>query len=355
MQNNQLTSISGSTNLPPNVTLWLEGNPMCPNNNTLVQVCGSKSDSSINGNFSVSCPVKGCPPSYEYNVDSYPSEYMEKFLTLALKCCKDAPDERPKMAEVARELENMCSMLPETNAVEAEHGTSGYGRIISSSQPSSSTRRTPFVSEDVSVQLISNLILDASDIYRSLRNCNLQGPIPDLSTIPQLTYVDMQNNQLTSISGSTNLPPNVTLWLEGNPMCPNNNTLVQVCGSKSDSSINGNFSVSCPVKGCPPSYEYNVDSYPSEYMEKFLTLALKCCKDAPDERPKMAEVARELENMCSMLPETNAVEAEHGTSGYGRIISSSQPSSSTRRTPFVSEDVSGSDLISGKIPTIRPR
>jgi len=31
---------------------------MCPNNNTLVQVCGSKSDSSINGNFSVSCPSK---------------------------------------------------------------------------------------------------------------------------------------------------------------------------------------------------------------------------------------------------------------------------------------------------------
>jgi len=49
----------------------LEGNPMCPNNNTLVQVCGSKSDSSINGNFSVSCPVKGCPPSYEYNVDCF--------------------------------------------------------------------------------------------------------------------------------------------------------------------------------------------------------------------------------------------------------------------------------------------
>lgn len=98
-----------------------------------------------------------------------------------------------------------------------------------------------------------------------------------------------------------------------------------------------------------------IGSYPSEYVEKFVTLALKCCKDAPDERPKMAEVVREIENMCSMLPETNDVEAEHGRSGYGRIISSSQPSSSTSRTPFVSEDVSGSDLVSGKIPTIRPR
>jgi len=97
-----------------------------------------------------------------------------------------------------------------------------------------------------------------------------------------------------------------------------------------------------------------IGSYPSEYVEKFLTLALKCCKDAPDERPKIAEVARELENICSMLPETNTVEAEHGTSGSGRIFSS-QPSSSATRTPFVSEDVSGSDLVSGKMPTIRPR
>jgi len=83
-------------------------------------------------------------------------------------------------------------------------------------------------------------------------------------------------------------------------------------------------------------------------------IGLKCCKDTADERPKMAEVARELENMCSMLPETKAVEAEYATSGSGRKFSS-QPSSSTGRTPFVSEDVSGSDLISGKIPTIRPR
>ncbi|RDX76520.1 putative LRR receptor-like serine/threonine-protein kinase, partial [Mucuna pruriens] len=86
-----------------------------------------------------------------------------------------------------------------------------------------------------------------------------------------------------------------------------------------------------------------IESYPSECVEKFFTLALKCCKDAPDERPKMAEVARELENICSMLPETDAVEAEKVTSDSGRIFSS-QPSSSTTRTPFISEDVSGSDL-----------
>ena len=49
----------------------LEGNPMCSNNNTLAQFCGSESDSSINGNFSVSCPTQACPPPYEYTVDCF--------------------------------------------------------------------------------------------------------------------------------------------------------------------------------------------------------------------------------------------------------------------------------------------
>jgi len=31
--------------------------------------------------------------------------------TLALKCCKDSTDERPKMTEVARKLKYICSML----------------------------------------------------------------------------------------------------------------------------------------------------------------------------------------------------------------------------------------------------
>ncbi|RDX76521.1 putative LRR receptor-like serine/threonine-protein kinase, partial [Mucuna pruriens] len=100
-----------------------------------------------------------------------------------------------------------------------------------------------------------------------------------------------------------------------------------------------------------------IESYPSEYVEKFLTLALKCCKDEPDERPKMLEVARELEYICSMLPESDTKGAEYVTiaSDSSGAIFSSQPSSSTINTPFISGDVSGSDLASGSIPTIKPR
>lgn len=95
--------------------------------------------------------------------------------------------------------------------------------------------------------------------------------------------------------------------------------------------------------------------YPPEYVEKFLTLALKCCKDAPDERPKMTEVARELEIILSMMPEYDSKGAEYSNSDSGSgTIFSSQPSSSNIRTPFIS-NVSGSELVSGDIPIIRPR
>ncbi|KAL2347702.1 hypothetical protein Fmac_001702 [Flemingia macrophylla] len=89
-----------------------------------------------------------------------------------------------------------------------------------------------------------------------------------------------------------------------------------------------------------------------EYAERFLTLALKCCKDSPDERPKMAEVARELEYMCSMLPESDIKGTEYVTSDSSGTIFSSQPSSSTIKTPFISGDVSGSDLVSGKFENV---
>lgn len=96
-------------------------------------------------------------------------------------------------------------------------------------------------------------------------------------------------------------------------------------------------------------------SYPSEHVEKFLSLALKCCEDEPDARPKMAEVVRELENMWSMMPDSEIRKAESITSDSGKASSTTPSSSSAIRTPFVSGDVSGSDLISGVIPSIKPR
>ncbi|XP_059429372.1 probable LRR receptor-like serine/threonine-protein kinase At1g06840 isoform X2 [Corylus avellana] len=169
----------------------------------------------------------------------------------------------------------------------------------------------------------------------SLRNCNLHGPIPDLSQIPNLLYLDLssnrlngsippnwlfknittidlsnnnltgtvppnfsglphlqklsiannalsgsvpstiwlsrtlnemeslkvelQNNKLSDITGSTIVPPNVTVWLQGNPLCSTTN-LVQLCRSESEDENNSqsstNTTSNCPYQGCPPPYEY---------------------------------------------------------------------------------------------------
>lgn len=95
-------------------------------------------------------------------------------------------------------------------------------------------------------------------------------------------------------------------------------------------------------------------SYPSECVEKFVTLALKCCREDTDERPSMAEVVRELENIRQMMPETDSKIIDSIDIEAGKNVSSPS-SSSTTKNPYVSSDISGSDLVSGVIPTIAPR
>nr|GEW19376.1 probable LRR receptor-like serine/threonine-protein kinase At1g06840 [Tanacetum cinerariifolium] len=95
-------------------------------------------------------------------------------------------------------------------------------------------------------------------------------------------------------------------------------------------------------------------SYPSECVEKFVTLALKCCKEDTDERPSMAEVVRELENIWQMMPESELPTHDLISTDPGKNVSSPS-SSSTTKNPYVSSDISGSDLVSGVIPTIAPR
>ncbi|KAM5582929.1 putative LRR receptor-like serine/threonine-protein kinase [Rosa sericea] len=97
-------------------------------------------------------------------------------------------------------------------------------------------------------------------------------------------------------------------------------------------------------------------SYPSDCVEKFLSLALKCCQDETDARPSMAEVVRELENIWFMMPETDSRTTESVlSSSTGKVVSDSPSSSNAGKNPYVSSDVSGSDLVSGVIPTITPR
>ena len=96
-------------------------------------------------------------------------------------------------------------------------------------------------------------------------------------------------------------------------------------------------------------------SYPSDCVEKFLNLALKCCEDDTDSRPSMAEVVRQLENIWLMMPESDTKTTEPLITPKAGKEVTPPPSSSEIKNPYLSLDVSGSNLDSGVIPTIVPR
>lgn len=105
----------------------------------------------------------------------------------------------------------------------------------------------------------------------------------------------------------------------------------------------------------------NMGPYSSQCLERFMTLALKCCEDETEARPSMLVVVRELENISNMLPpehdtipaETSDVSVSSDMSGV--LASSSISSLYSRRNLYSSLNEAGSDLISGVIPTIKPR
>lgn len=94
-------------------------------------------------------------------------------------------------------------------------------------------------------------------------------------------------------------------------------------------------------------------SYPSECVERFVALALLCCYDNPEKRPSMLDVVRELESILKMMPDADAILSETASDYSGKSLPSS--SSYASMDPYISSSVSGSDLISGVVPTVTPR
>ncbi|ESW14032.1 hypothetical protein PHAVU_008G247100 [Phaseolus vulgaris] len=76
--------------------------------------------------------------------------------------------------------------------------------------------------------------------------------------------------------------------------------------------------------------------------------ALSCCKDLPDERPKMVEVAKELEYIDFMLLKPDSKGTEYVTSDSSSTLLNSQPSSSTIKILHLFQEI-------GSVPTIKPR
>ena len=81
---------------------------------------------------------------------------------------------------------------------------------------------------------------------------------------------------------------------------------------------------------------------------KFLNLALKCCEDETDARPSMAEADRELESIWHMMPDSDIRSAGPMVTNAEKVATG--PSSSSMvKDPYVSSEISATELVSGVI------
>jgi hypothetical protein len=96
-----------------------------------------------------------------------------------------------------------------------------------------------------------------------------------------------------------------------------------------------------------------MSSYPPECVTRFLSLAIKCCRDETEARPYMADIVRELETIRSVLPEGEDILSETTGSGLTKTMSSS----TTTGPLYVSSHMSGSGQVDSGIPsgTVAPR
>ncbi|CAH2038723.1 unnamed protein product [Thlaspi arvense] len=94
---------------------------------------------------------------------------------------------------------------------------------------------------------------------------------------------------------------------------------------------------------------------PDECIERFATLALRCCREETDARPSMAEVVRELEIIWELMPESHTAKRADLYETTTQPSSSSNSSIMKNPNPYTSMDVSGSDLVSGIAPSVSPR
>ncbi|XP_068488361.1 probable LRR receptor-like serine/threonine-protein kinase At1g06840 [Phaseolus vulgaris] len=103
--------------------------------------------------------------------------------------------------------------------------------------------------------------------------------------------------------------------------------------------------------------ESRMGLYPSHCLDKFLSLALRCCQEKPEERPSMVDVVRELEDIAAMPSRSHEASfPDVSIDNSGEMASSSSlGSNAAREDQYKYVHVSGSNLVSGVIPTVVPR
>lgn len=98
----------------------------------------------------------------------------------------------------------------------------------------------------------------------------------------------------------------------------------------------------------------SMGQYSEECVKRFMELAIRCCQDNPEARPRMLEIVRELENIYEMIPKEekpySSPSVQSSASGMSGFAAASARGSYTTFSEFT-----GNQLVSGVIPSIAPR
>ncbi|KAK8544936.1 hypothetical protein V6N12_025797 [Hibiscus sabdariffa] len=422
LENNMLTDISGSANLPPNVTLWLKGNPVCTNRNlSLLQPCASRTDrwlipdSDIFGpyellNFNLLDIYTDVPVTTSRSGISTGALIgivlggiaiavtLSAVVTLLILRVRlrnyRVVSKRRQTSKASIKIDGVKSFTYTELAMATNNfnsstqvGQEGEQMLVyefmpngtlrdhlsaKSKEPMSFAMRLKIALGSAKGILYLHTEADPPIFHRDIKASNILldskftakvadfglsrlAPVPDVegavpahvSTVVKGTpgYLDPEyflTHKLTDKSDVYSLGVVFLELLTGmQPISHGKNIVREVNVAYHSGMI---FTV---IDG-------KMGSYPSECVEKFVTLALKCCQDETDGRPSMADVVRELENIWVMMPESDmGVSESIDTIPEKMTLPSS--SSSMVKNPYVSSDVSGSDLVSGVIPSITPR
>ncbi|XP_058750415.1 probable LRR receptor-like serine/threonine-protein kinase At1g06840 [Vicia villosa] len=400
LQNNQFINISENTNLPPNVTLLLDGNPLC-SDNTLNQFCklegaGSETNGTSPKNSSDPCPnqrsskismqidgtraftyeeLSAATSNFDNNAQIGQGGYGKVYkgilsngTVVAIKRAQQGSLQGEK--EFLTEI-RILSRIHQRNLVsligycdeEGEqmlvyefmpNGTLRDHVSVTSEKPLTFAMRLKIALESAKGLMYLHTEADPPIFHRDVKSSNILldskftakiadfglsrlAPVSDVhgvvpghvSTVVKGTpgYLDPEyflTHTLTDKSDVYSLGVVFLELLTGmHPIAHGKNIVREVNLAFESGEISSII-------------DKNMGSYPFEYAEKFLNLALKCCEDKPEPRPKMAEVVRILENMCSVMIDSNTMR-DTSTSNDSRETVSllGTSSSSTKKTPFV--------------------
>ncbi|XP_050288104.1 probable LRR receptor-like serine/threonine-protein kinase At1g06840 [Quercus robur] len=187
-----------------------------------------------------------------FNGATIPSSYsnMSKLLKLSLRNCS-LQGPVPNLSQIPNLYYLDLSLNQLNGTIPSDKLSGNMTTILLSNNSLTGTIPTSF-SDLPRLQILS------------IANNSLSGSVPSsiwqnrtLNGMEKLT-VELQNNVLSNISGTINLSPNVTVWLQGNPLC-SNSSLSQFCRFESDENNNQsstNTTSVCPAQECPPPFEY---------------------------------------------------------------------------------------------------